>query len=81
MLEQAREVGRPNYGQAVQFSRNCEDLAVSAATLRTREELGNRYDPASSATVDRIRENQRKVVDAHVCAIAFDPKHCPYPPD
>jgi hypothetical protein len=78
MLEQARTAGKPTYDEAVQFSRKCEKLAISAATLRTREEQGNRFDPASSATTGRINENRRKIIEDHVCAIAFDPKHCPY---
>jgi hypothetical protein len=72
MQKYAREIENPNYNQAAAFSRNCEALAVEAANIRTRDELGVRFDPNAAETVNRIRENREMIVRAHVCALAAD---------
>lgn len=79
VVEQARSVAQarqPTYDDAVAFVTNCNDFAREAAVLWTRKDLGRNFDPESPETVRQYRENLRTIIEAHVCAIGFDPNHC-----
>jgi hypothetical protein len=72
MEKNAHELGRPRYQQAIAFSRTCDGYAVEAAKLWTRDELGPRFDPKSTETMERIREKHQTIVEAYICAVSSD---------
>ena len=78
LARKAAKSGEITYGQAEQFSGKCESFAVAAATVRSRKELGAKFDPKSAETASHIRDNLQMIVRAHVCAFPSgrDPKRC-----
>ena len=75
MAELAREsarTGEVTFEEATAFSHECQRFAVEAATLRSREELGAKFDAQSSETASHIRDNLQMIVRAHVCAFASE---------
>ena len=75
MAELAREsarTGEVTFEEATAFSHECQRFAVEAATLRSRDELGAKFDAQSSETASHIRDNLQMIVRAHVCAFASE---------
>jgi len=69
MAELAREsarTGEVTFEEATAFSHECQRFAVEAATLRSRDELGAKFDAQSSETASHIRDNLQMIVRAHV---------------
>jgi xylose isomerase len=71
----------PTYKQVAALNRECDGLALEAARIRARKELGVRFDPKNRETINTIRDKHELIVSAHVCAASSDrptPRCGPY---